>query len=123
MKNAIVRLFLENQNLPFEVQVEDFIFEYGLGKEKWGSKELVLQYAFKTHDNDSIKKFKNFILKLAPYLQDIKDLQKIQIEIIDKDDFNNSQIFSYEKNEFSNFNIMYVIDNNPRLMMAFEAVI
>lgn len=124
MKRKItLKIFLKNIIDPFEITAnKDFLLDYGIGKEKWGDKDLTLQYAFKVYDNDMFPYFKEYLLNLSNYLTDTSQIEKIEFEIIDLDNKDNNICYSFQNNEFFNLHMNYVIDFLPRFMMAFNVV-
>ena len=57
MREITLKLYLKDYDNPFTITVDHFQFEYGIGKEKWGENDLILQYAFKTLNLNCIKDF------------------------------------------------------------------
>lgn len=120
MKQIIFKLSLTNHNTPFEITINNFLFEYGIGKEKCGSKDLTLQYALKIQGLKEMNIIKNYIENIAPYLTNDNNIKEIQIKIINDEDNNENIDIVIKQNEFENFNMTYVIDNNPRVMITFS---
>ena len=92
-----------------------FLFEYGVGKEKWGNEDLVLQYAFKVFTMEQMNLFKTYMRNIAPYLDTMKNIKEIQIEIIDNKDPNDKLFMMYFSlyffDTFSNFTSTFFIFN------------
>ena len=120
MRSATLKILLNNYDKPFEITVTNFLFEYGVGKEKWGNEDLVLQYAFKVFTMEQMNLFKTYMRNIAPYLDTMKNIKEIQIEIVDNEDPNDKLFMTFKQGEFENFNMIYVIDHNPRIMVAFN---
>lgn len=129
MRTLTLKLFLNNVESPFEITINEFLFDYGIGKEKWGNNELALQVAVKTFDPLSIKLFQKYLLELQPHLYSSQNIKEVEIKI-ENDEMSNFylhdrinkekvQIYNFQSYEFTNFHAMYVNDSNPRFMLAF----
>ena len=132
MRTLTLRLFLNNVESPFEISINEFLFDYGIGKEKWGNNDSALQAAIKTFNPISIKLFQEYLAQLRPYLHSAKDIKEIEIQI-DNDEMSNfylydymniekTKIYKFSSYQFINFNAMYVNDSNPRFMLAFTII-
>ena len=122
MREITLKLYLKDYDNPFTITVDHFQFEYGIGKEKWGENDLILQYAFKTLNLNCIKDFQSYLIQLSQILHDSNQIEEMQFIIVDKDNPDNIEYYSFKQGEFSNFNAQYVIDQNPRIMFAFNKV-
>lgn len=113
MINITFKIFLNNIENPFEFNLKDnntFSFNYGFGREQWGSHSLRFKIKLYTMDKNNIKIIKDFLENLCPYVNGYENIKKIIIECFDTET-NEKEIFSFEKNEFSNLNITQTMDS------------
>ena len=66
--------------------------------------------------------FKNYIENLASYITSDTNIKEIQIKITNNEDVDENIDLIIKQGEFENFNMAYVIDNNPRVMITFSLI-
>jgi hypothetical protein len=120
MKVIIINLIINNTR--HELLIDNFSFEYGIGPAKVGEKNLVLQYSLKIFGENCMKTFRQYVSNISTIFNDPEQLDQIEIQIVDKTN-NNSECLIFNKNDFSNFNMMYVIDANPKGAISFEPIL
>lgn len=120
MKVIIINLIINNTK--YELLIDNFSFEYGIGPAKVGEKNLVLQYSLKIFGENCMKSFRKYISNISTIFNDPEQLDQIKIQIVDNTN-NKSECLIFNKNDFSNFNMMYVIDANPKGAISFEPIL
>lgn len=121
MKTIVLNLFINNS--IHELCIDDYSFEYGIGPQKVGEKAIILQYSLKIYGINSIASFKKYIQNVSKTLITPESLNKIQIQIIDHENNDNNQYLTFNNNEFTNFNMVYVIDTHPKGAISFEPIL
>lgn len=121
MKTIVLNLFINNS--IHELCIDDYSFEYGIGPQKVGEKSIILQYSLKIYGINSIASFKKYIQNVSKTLITPESLNKIQIQIIDHENNDNNQCLIFNNNEFTNFNMVYVIDTHPKGAISFEPIL
>lgn len=113
MKTGIFKLYLYTSEKPYELIMEDnFIFQCGFGYEQWGTRDLVYRAEFNTFNKEHIELLENYVLELFPYIHKTNDIKEIQIEILNHQNPDLNELYTFTTNQIENFNIIRSIDND-----------